>query len=127
MTIQTHYFATRTLARANVEVLNGKLKDFGKDAPTGERWAVLVEVPEVQETVQHSEIELHQSMDSAIDSTIGFLKRNSLLNDAVDIAKQRPGIIGEQQLKTPNNKPCRVSWRRSMTAVRLANHLAKVS
>lgn len=127
MTIQTHYFATRTLARANVEVLNGKLKDFGKDAPTGERWAVLVEVPEVQETVQHSEIEMHQSMDSAIDSTIDFLKRERLMMDASTITNQRPGIIGEQQMKTPNNKPVRVSWRRSMTAVRLANHLAKVS
>lgn len=123
MTTQTHYFATRTLARANVEVLNGKLKDFGSTAPKGERWAVLVEVQDVK----HSEIEMHQSMDTAIDSTIGLLKRHSLINDASIIAKQRPGIIGEQNLKTQKNKPVRVSWRRSMTALRLANHLAKVS
>lgn len=122
MTTQTHFFATRTLARANVEVLNGKIKDFGKDAPTGERWAVLVEVPE-----QNSEIDMNQSMDTAVNSTIDFLKRERLMMDASTITSQRPGIIGEQTLKTPNNKPCRVSWRRSMTAVRLAKHLQKVS
>lgn len=116
MTIQTHYFATRTLARANVEVLNGKLKDFGSTAPKGERWAVLVEVPE------------QAVIDSPSYQETQNLRKNwNLINDAGIIAKQRPGIIGEQQLKTPNNKPVRVSWRRSMTAVRLANHLAKVS
>jgi len=130
MTTQTHFFGTRTLARNFLNestAESAKLKDFGKDAATGERWAVLVEVPEVQETVQHSEIEMHQSMDTAIDSTIDFLKRERLMMDASTITNQRPGIIGEQTLKTPNNKPCRVSWRRSMTAVRLAKHLQKVS
>lgn len=103
MTTQTHFFATRTLARANVDVLNGKLKDFGKDAASGERWAVIVEVPEVKPD------------------------NRKILEDASTIENQRPGIIGEQVLKTPNNKPVRVSWRRSMTAVRLAKHLANAS
>jgi len=116
MTIQTHYFATRTLARANVEVLNGKLKDFGKDAATGERWAVLVEVPD-EATL----------LSPAYQETQNLHDQWKVLQDAEVITSQRPGIIGEQVLKTPNNKPVRVSWRRNMTAVRLANHLAKVS
>lgn len=43
----THFFSTRTLARNAVESLNGKFKDFGTDAPKGERWAVLVEAVDV--------------------------------------------------------------------------------
>ncbi len=116
MTIQTHYFATRTLARANVDVLNGKLKDFGSTAPKGERWAVLVEVPD-QAVIDSPSYQETQNLHN----------QWKVLQDAEVIASQRPGIIGEQVLKTPNNKPVRVSWRRSMTAVRLANHLAKVS
>lgn len=47
MTIHTNYFDTRTQARNAVESLNGKFKDFGADAPKGQRWAVLTEVPDV--------------------------------------------------------------------------------
>lgn len=112
MTTQIHYFNTRSIARSNVEVLNGKFKDFGKDSVTGERWAVIVEVEDIPATV-----EMSQSMDTAIKNTMDFLKRESLLSDASIIAKQRPGIISNQVLKTPNNKPVHVSVRRNMTAV----------
>lgn len=124
MTTQTHFFGTRTLARNFLNdstADSAKFKDFGSTAPKGERWAVLVEVQ--AEPVQ----ELHQSMDEAIVLTQNHLRREILLNDAVTIAKQPSGIIGEEVLKTANNKPVRVSYRRSMTAVRLAKHLAKVS
>lgn len=43
----THFFATRTLARNAADSLKGKVKDFGTDAPKGERWAVLVEAVNV--------------------------------------------------------------------------------
>lgn len=112
MTTQTHFFDTRTLARDNVSVLNGKFKDFGKDAIAGERWAVLVEVPDVQST---------------IDNIAVNLARSILLDDAAVIAKQPSGIIGEQVLLTPNDKRVTVSWRRRMTPIRLAKHLAKLA
>lgn len=51
MTITT-FFATRTLARNAAQELNGKVKDFGTSAQQGERWGVLVEVPEVLESAQ---------------------------------------------------------------------------
>lgn len=111
--MKIEFFATRSLARAAANELNGQFKDFGKDSPQGNRWAV--EVPEVSQTMAQA-VERYNNSDTW-----------DLLEDASTIESQRPGIIGEQVLKTPNNKPVRVSWRRSMTAVRLANHLAKVS
>ncbi|SOK58823.1 hypothetical protein [Yersinia phage fHe-Yen9-03] len=113
--MKTEFFATRTLARNAVEALNGKFKDFGKDAPTGERWAVLVdEVLTVQEPEVKSTNELH------------FDFVNTLADDAAKALNQPTGIRGEQTLTTPNKKPVRVLWRRSMVAVRLSALLSKV-
>jgi hypothetical protein len=114
MTTQTHFFDTRTLARNFLNestAESAKFKDFGSTAPKGERWAVLVEVPDVQST----------------DHTAVNLARSILLDDAAVIAKQPSGIIGEQHLKTSNGKTCVVSWRRRMTPIRLAKHLAKLA
>lgn len=122
MTTQTHFFGTRTLARNFLNestAESAKLKDFGKDAPTGERWAVLVEVAE------RPAEDLHASMDDAIARQRASMFVTPEELDA--IAKQPSGIIGEQHLKTPNGKTCVVSWRRSMTPVRLARHLLKAS
>lgn len=149
MTTQTHYFDTRSLARANVEVLNGKLKDFGATAPKGERWAVLVEdvvqsdnpildklqncndnfikaIDEVQQICETSQSERNKFQDN-IEEMRQKLSVVITAQEAKTILNRPGSIIGDQVLSTPNNKPVRVSWRRNMTAVKLANHLAKVS
>ena len=54
--MKTIYFATRTLARNAKDELNGQFKDFGTDAPKGERWAVLVEVEQVQSQSIETEV-----------------------------------------------------------------------
>lgn len=107
------FFATRSLARAAANELNGQFKDFGKDSPQGNRWAV--EVPEVTQTMAQA-VERYNNSDTW-----------ELLEDASTIANMRAGIVSEQTLKTPNNKPVSVSWRRSLITLRLANHMSKVS
>lgn len=52
----TTFFATRTLARAAAVELKGKVQDFGSTAARGERWAVIVEVQEVQEVPAAQEV-----------------------------------------------------------------------
>ncbi|AQW88550.1 hypothetical protein pEaSNUABM50_00024 [Erwinia phage pEa_SNUABM_50] len=103
---KTVYCGTRTLAREAAKELNGKFKDMGKDAPYGERWVVLIEVPDVQEEVHTQFVD-------------------TLPEDAVRVLNQPTGFKGEQTLKTSNNKPVRVLWRRSKVTMRLAAHLAK--
>lgn len=119
--MKTIYFATRTLARNAKDELNGQFKDFGTDAPKGERWAVLVEecfaeaYNETQDLLDQWQEE-NQHVDSV--STITRDEALKVLN--------RPGsIIGEQTLKTPNNKPVRTLWRRSVERTRMAHNLAK--
>ena len=104
----TTYFRTRDLAKAGVKELNGSFKDFGSTAPKGERWAVLVEVPEVPKSSQ----ELVESMDESIAKTQKYLAHQLLVQDAAKIAKQPAGIEHQEVLSTPNNKKCLVSWRR---------------
>lgn len=112
------YFATRTLARNAVSELNGKFKDFGTDAQTGERWAVLVE--EKEEVLDRNKIQ------EDVNELYHSLNINGLHISAkdADSTLNRPGsIIGEQLLKTPNKKPVNVFWRRNMTAMRLSHHI----
>ncbi|SOK58290.1 hypothetical protein [Yersinia phage fHe-Yen9-04] len=117
--MKTEFFATRTLARNAVEALNGKFKDFGKDAPTGERWGVLVdEVLPVQK-----EQPVLAEEKSNLDVHLDFL--STVAEDAAKALNQPTGIRGEQTLTTPNKKPVRVMWRRSIVAVRLSALLAK--
>jgi hypothetical protein len=121
MTIETIFFATRTLAREAATTLNAKVKDFGSTAPKGERWAVVSE-PYIVLPADASDEQIAEAQQTLADlhHDVSPQEAKATLN--------RPGtIIGEQVLKTPNNKSVRVSWRRSMTAVRLAQHLQKVS
>lgn len=141
----THYFDTRTLARNNVAVLNGKFKDFGTDAPKGKRWAVLVEdvvqsdnpileklqncndnfikaIDEVQQICETSQSERNQ-LQNNIEEMRQKLSVVITAQEAKTILNRSGSIIGEQTLKTPNNKPVRALWRRSMVGVRLAHHL----
>lgn len=114
----THYFETRTLARNNVAVLNGKFKDFGTDAPKGERWAVLVEVEQVQS----------QSIETEVTEANHEVHLNSLLHDAtITPPAQHAGILQYNDLKTPNNRPVRFMKRRSQLAIRLAKSLDKTA
>lgn len=62
MEMNVTYFGTRTLARAAVSELNGTFKDFGTDAPKGERWAVLCEVPNEVQHDMSNEIALLQAL-----------------------------------------------------------------
>lgn len=119
--MKTIYFATRTLARNAKDELNGQFKDFGTDAPKGERWAVLVEdyiaaaYNEPQDLLDEWQ-EQNQHVDAV--STITRDEALQVLN--------RPGsIIGEQTLKTPNNKPVSVYWRRNVERTRMAHNLEK--
>lgn len=122
----THYFETRTLARNNVAVLNGKFKDFGTDAPKGQRWAVLVEaqeaqpVPEVKEEIK---IEQATTDNSSVSTSIKDLHVAAIAN-AMPNVSFTPGMKRRDDLKTPNGKPVRLMVRRSMVAVRLAQHMA---
>lgn len=120
-TMKTIYFATRTLARNAKDELNGQFKDFGTDAPKGERWAVLVEdyiaaaYNEPQDLLDEWQ-EQNQHVDAV--STITRDEALQVLN--------RPGsIVGEQTLKTPNNKPVSVYWRRNVERTRMAHNLEK--
>ncbi len=114
------YFATRTLARNAVNELNGKFKDMGTDAPKGERWAVLVEetpAMEIQTSIQEE--------NSPSPEMFAEVMQSNLVDfaDAVKVLNQPGSIIGEQVLRTPNNKPAKVLWRRNKTAMRLAHHM----
>ena len=121
------YFATRTLAREAKDELNGQFKDFGTTAPKGERWAVLVEeaaeqpqneVPEVKGTTLHS-----QNDNVTYRNHLRDMHEKAVLHKLPEVSFT-PGIKRREVLTTPNNKPVRTLWRRSMVAVRLAAHLA---
>lgn len=145
--MKTIYFATRTLARNAKDELNGQFKDFGTDAPKGERWAVLVD-----ERPQINVEKLHEVQDNFLDAVeqtqqiteTSRKNRSQIQQDVNELHHQlrmqglevtpqeakstlnRPGsIIGEQTLKTPNNKPVRTLWRRSVERTRMAHNLAK--
>lgn len=118
--MKTIYFATRTLARNAKDELNGQFKDFGPDAPKGERWAVLVE----DNVVAYNETQdLHndwQEQNQHIEAV------STITRDEAVSTLNRPGsIVGEQTLKTPNNKPVSVLWRRSVERTRMAHNLSK--
>ncbi len=119
--MKTIYFATRTLARNAVAELNGKFKDFGTGAPKGERWAVLVEecFAEAYNESQNL-LDEWQEQNQHVDA-VSTITRDEALQ-----VLDRPGsIIGEQTLKTPNNKPVSVFWRRNVERTRMAHNLAK--
>lgn len=111
--MKTEFFATRTAARNAVEVLNGKFKDFGKDAEPGKRWAVLVDEPEVQNISEP---------EQAVKNHVQLTE-----SEAAMLARNYGSVNAEQVLTTPNNKRVRVSWRRSLTAVRLTKHLQRLA
>lgn len=122
MTTETNFFATRTLARNFLNAStaeSAKFKDFGKDAPTGQRWAVLVEVAEVTQ-------EVTQAFDP---NKIAFLKQEPVKAAPVqEPTTITPGsIFASAELQTPNGKPVNVLYRRRMTAVRLYKVLANAS
>jgi len=108
------FHATRTAARNHAKEFGGKVKDNGSTAKAGERWEVQVELPPANAIAAYNETQQSK-------------QRWDLLQDAETMASIKPGIIGYEVLKTPNNKPVDVSYRRSMTAVRLRNHLANAS
>ena len=118
--MKTEFFATRDLARNAVEALNGKFKDFGKDAEKGKRWAVQFE--EVQEATSETVTPVLEEVkkENIHVSTVN----NVSSDDAIAILKRPGSIIGEQTLSTQNKKPVRVLWRRNLTATRLAAHIA---
>lgn len=144
----TSFFATRTIARNFASENGGKVKDFGKDAPNGERWAVLADSLEVATTVapvaQHTEsIATPAAALKAVDavptkkvdtSKIKFLNPTSNIEQKVievakvavqEVRKIVSGIIGEQYLMNDKNKRVRVMYRRNMMPVRLAMSIAK--
>lgn len=141
----TSFFATRTIARNFASENGGKVKDFGKDAPNGERWAVLADSLEVATTVaQHTEsIATPAAALQAVDavpakkvdtSKIKFLNPTSNIEQKVievakvavqEVRKIVSGIIGEQYLMNDKNKRVRVMYRRNMMPVRLAMSIAK--
>lgn len=113
------YFATRTLARNAVEELNGKFKDFGTDAPKGERWAVLVE-----ETVQNDQTSVQEDSNTSQVTPVQQITESLIdYSEAIAVLNRPGSVIGEQTLRTPNNKPVRTLWRRNKTAMRLAAHM----
>lgn len=143
--MKTSFFATRTIARNFASENGGKVKDFGKDAPTGERWAVLSEAVEVAAPVAampeaHAEttaslaaalnaIDAVPSKPVATASRIKFLNTTSNFEKKVvevaqvavqEVRKVIAGIIGEQVLTTQNNKRVRVMYRRNMMPIRIA-------
>lgn len=149
--MRTEFFASRTLARNFASENGGKVKDFGKDAAAGERWAVLSEVVEVAPAIpakEHS-VEIHSETTAslaaalkavdvakpapAIKDRISFLNANNFEKKVVEVAhvavkevrKIIAGIIGEQVLTTPNDKRVRVMYRRSLVPIRLAQSIAK--
>ena len=72
----TTFFATRTAARNAVEALNGKVKDFGTDAPKGERWGV---IHEVLETAMEEQSQVQEKVsDDEIKAEIALLARSVL-------------------------------------------------
>lgn len=117
--MKTVFFDTRTLARNAAKEMNGKFKDMGSNCAAGERWAVLIE------EIELSEIECVQQNNQSTDPIVVHTDAvNHISRDEAIIALNRPGsIIGEQVLKTPNNKRVNVSWRRNMQATRLAHHI----
>lgn len=148
--MKTSFFATRTIARNFASENGGKVKDFGKDAPTGERWAVLseaVEVPAVAVVEKHVEPTANlaaalKAVDAVpakkvdVSSKIKFLNPTSNIeNKVIEVAKVAvqevrkviAGIIGEQTLTTSNNKRVRVMYRRNMMPIRLAMSIAKTA
>lgn len=54
----TTFFASRTLARAASVEMAGKVKDFGTDAPKGERWGVVCEAEDVPAVEVQPEVDL---------------------------------------------------------------------
>lgn len=155
--MKTSFFATRTIARNFASEHGGKVKDFGKDAPAGERWAVLaeaVEVPAVAvvketpvtmpvvDTAKLSEVETNfaaalKSLDvhkaAKVTKRIGFLNNVEKLESTLKtqiaevVSKITGGIIGEQYLTNDKNKRVRVMYRRNMLPVRLAMSIAKTA
>lgn len=149
--MKTSYFATRTIARNFATENGGKVKDFGKDAAAGERWAVLQEVSEVVPVVSTVELDeptaqlaaalkaVHavEVVKPSVNTTdrITFLNVDKIQNKikvtanvvTEEVKKIVAGIIGEQTLKTPNNKPVRVLWRRNIMAMRLADSIAQTA
>lgn len=152
--MRTEFFASRTLARNFASENGGKVKDFGKDAAAGERWAVLSEVVAAVEVApaipakEHS-VEIHSETTAslaaalkavdvakpapAIKDRISFLNANNFEKKVVEVAHVAvkevrniiAGIIGEQVLTTPNDKRVRVMYRRSLVPIRLAQSIAK--
>lgn len=128
------YFSTRTLARNAVSELNGKFKDFGKDAAPGERWAVLVEdhvhfafneTQDKHEEWKRSEVnidKLNEINDNFIGVATEVLDRNKIQEDVNELYQElninglhitpseavstlnRPGSIIGEQLLKTPNK-----------------------
>lgn len=72
------FFGTRTIAREVAKERNTSVKDFGKDAPKGERWGVLaIEIQET-ETEQREILTLHKS--TSAKPSIARLAKTLYLN-----------------------------------------------
>ena len=115
--ITTNFYATRTLARNAAKELKGKFKDMGADSGSGKRWSVSIET--ILEEVKPEPKTV--STDNKHVHAVSTITRDEALQ-----VLNRPGsIIGEQTLKTPNNNPVSVYWRRNVERTRLAHNLEK--
>jgi len=147
--MKTEFFATRTIARNFASENGGKVKDFGKDAADGRRWAVLSEAVEVAAPVVEKHAAPSANLAAAlkavdvvpakkvdVSTKIKFLNPTSNVEKKVvevakvavqEVRKVIAGIIGEQTLTTGNNKRVRVMYRRNMMPIRLAMSIAKTA
>lgn len=102
--MKTVYFATREIARIIAREEGETFKDMGKDAPKGERWAVLFkELSDVVLTVKSVEMNVPTEDEKKVidDLTAAFAamdikqaelpKPDSVLRNVVQTMKDRKG------------------------------------